>query len=228
MLKPVRLILTVAFLFYICSLRAQNTYTTEIGIHGGGSYFQGDMTRLALKELKSDVGLSFRYLFNQRISLQADYHSTRLEGVYTHRLNQLFPGSVSLNRGLNMFDLGFTFNFLDYEKLDHILKSSDYSFYLFAGLGVVSNESIIDFRSYHLSLPLGIGFKLKLAKRLHLNFQLTHRLLTNYDGLEGVAAMNNPTGNNGSNPFNNDQLTTATVGLSFNIFRRACDCMNDY
>lgn len=228
MLKPVRLLLTVAFLFFICSLRAQNTYTTEIGIHGGGSYFWGDMTRLPLKELKPDLGLSIRYLFNQRISLQADYHNTRLEGNYTHRLNQLYPGSILLNRELNMFDVGMTFNFLDYEKLDHILKSSDYSVYLFAGVGVVGNGGLTDFRSYRMSLPLGIGLKVKLAKRLHFNFQLTHRLMTSYDGLEGVAAMNNPSGNNGSNPFNNDQLTTATVGLSFNIFRRACDCMNDY
>ena len=67
--------------------------------------------------------------------------------------------------------------------------------------------------------------KVKLGQRCNLNVQWTTRLLL-ADNLEGVKTLNNPGGLNGSNPFNNDLLSTLTVGISFDIWKKLCDCEN--
>jgi hypothetical protein len=228
MLRKIRLVGLLAFIIPVVALQAQEEYTTEVGFHGGGSLFQGDLgvSTPAIPEV--NYGLTFRYLFNKRISLLADYSRTVLQGKFEHQLPAMFPGNFVLNNNLHMMDLVMAFNFLDYGKVDNILKSSNYSTYLFAGLGFVDPTGMMSFNELHMSMPLGIGLKLKMSKRMHMNLQLTHRLMFRNDGLEREVAMNNPVGINGTNIFNNDQMSTLSLGITYNLFRRPCKCLNYY
>ena len=69
--------------------------------------------------------------------------------------------------------------------------------------------------------------KLKLGNRWNINLQWSNRLLL-ADNLEAISTFNNPNGLNGYNIFNNDLLSTLTVGISFDILKRECNCMNLY
>lgn len=223
MLRVIRYLFIIAFLIAAGNVFSQQIFTTEIGIHGGGSYFIGDVKTQSF-DFKQDYGFTFRHLFNQRITLQADYNHTSIGGNYAQLFDSIFTVDANLNQQINLLDLSFVFNFLDYGQLDHVLKSSDYSAYVFAGMGIVQQDKI-DFDNLHLSIPFGVGLKVKLAKRLHLNLQWTHRLML-YDRLEGQNYLDNPLGLNGTNNFNNDQAGTVTLGLSYGLFKRSCKCFN--
>lgn len=223
MLKKIRNYLILVWLVVAGNLQAQEIYTTEIGLHGGGSYFLGDV-KLKSLDFQSDYGITFRYVFNQRLSLLADYHNTSISGDYVQPNENISSPNVTINQKLNTLDLAFAFNFMDYGQLDYILNSSNHSAYLFMGIGLIqlpdNNISNLNF-----SIPVGFGYKFKLSNRLHLNLQWTHRLML-ADNIEGHVALNNPLQLNGTNKFNNDHLGTATIGLSYGLFRRKCKCLN--
>lgn len=223
MLRVIRYLVIPVLIMAVESVFSQQIFTTELGFHGGESYFIGDV-RSGLKDYRPDYGFTIRHLFNQRLSLQADFHHTSINGSFKQHYDSLFTSSANLDNKINMLDFSFVFNFLDYGQLDHVLKSSNYSAYLFAGVGVVL-ENKIDLSKLNYSVPFGIGFKVKLSKRLHLNMQWTHRLML-YDRLEGQDYLNDTLGLNGNNNYNNDQAGTVTIGLSYGLFQRNCKCLN--
>lgn len=227
MLKVSRYLFTTAILLIsITGISAQDIYTTEIGIHGGGSYFTGDFKSAPQANIKPDFGVTLRYLFNQRLSLMADYHNTELKGTFQQPLDILESTEIALDQKINMLDLCLAINFFDYGQLDYILKSSNFTAFIMGGIGIVEESKGIDGSRIHFSIPFGMGFKLKLSERWHLNLQWTHRLLPATDGLEGNRDFNNPLGLNGSNIFNNDNAGTCTLGISYSLFKRNCKCMN--
>ncbi len=207
-------------------LKAQQMYVTEIGIHGGGSLAQIDAGQATPLQSQESFGVTLRYLFNQRISLISDWSHTSIKGSVQHRMPDFYPGNFDINQRINMLDLGVAFNFLDYGKVDNILRSSDISTYLMTGIGLIDNSGVLRPDGLYWSIPVAFGVKYKLTKKVHLSFQLTHRWLRNFDGLEGIAEFNNPAGLNGNNFFRNDQMTTASVAITLNMFRKKCDCMN--
>jgi len=75
------------------------------------------------------------------------------------------------------------------------------------------------------SFVFGLGMKLKLGNRLNLNLQWSNRLLL-ADNIEGVAKYNNINNLNGLNIFNNDFISSLTIGVSFDIWKKECNCMN--
>jgi hypothetical protein len=155
-----------------------------------------------------------RYSFDTRLALKAELTGTTVGGV-----GQAFPSHPVLAA-----DFTGEFNFFDLEKSEYKQFSKIFSPYIFAGLGLMSYKSIVSTR-LNLSIPFGIGMKVKLGQRCNLNVQWTTRLLL-ADNLEGVKTLDNPGKLNGSNPFNNDLLSTLTVGISFDIWKKQCDCEN--
>lgn len=222
MLKLIRcLFLTVMMWVVTISLYAQEEiYTLEVGVHGGVSYFFGDVKAKPF-DFQADYGVLFRYLFNQRMSLQADFNHNSIQGDYEQKIE---APNVTINQNINALDFTFAFNFFDYIQLDYVLKSSDHTAYLFAGAGLIHLNNR-NSNKLNISIPLGVGYKFLLYERLHLNVQWTHRLML-ADNIEGYPELNNSLGMNGSNILNNDHLGTVTVGVSYGLFRRKCKCFN--
>ncbi len=211
-------------LFFITPLAlSQELYVAEVGFHGGTSYFLGDVES-AFYDVQPDFGVQFQYLIDKRMSIQADYHHTFIYGDYKMRVDSIGDPYVNLSQHINALDLVFAFNFLDYGKLEYLLNSSNHSFYLYAGLGLMhlhKNNSV------HLSFPIGIGYKVKLTERMHFNAQWTHRLMF-ADNIEGDVRLDDPLQLNGTNFFNNDHLGSISVGISVSLLRRKCQCQNYY
>jgi hypothetical protein len=225
MLKIIRKLLIAALILTGSFASAQEIFTLETGVHGGGSYFNGDFKPLT-GAIQQDFGITVRRMFNQRLSLMADYHRVTLNATGVQPFKALFSENVTLNQQFNILDAMLVMNFLDYGKLDNILKSSDYSPYLTGGLGLISENMRFGKNTVYVSIPLGMGCKIKIANRLHFNVQWVHRLIINADGLEGTADLDNKLGLNGTNIFNSDQIGTFTVGISYSLLKKDCKCMH--
>ena len=131
-------------------------------------------------------------------------------------------GEAAFDHAVNMLDLCGEFNFFDLEKNEYKRFSKTFAPYLFAGVGFMGYP-YEQAGTLGVSIPFGIGIKVKLGGRFNFNAQFSNRLLLK-DDLEGVAAHNDPNGLNGGNLLNNDLLQTLTVGITFDIWKRGCDC----
>ena len=213
----------VVLIFISCSffsyLSAQNSeYRLEIGVMGGISSYIGDANKVLFGEVVSKPPLAYggllRYRFDTRFAVRGEYHWTEVRGK---------KDDISFNHPVHVADLCGEFNFFDLEKSKYKRFSKNYSPYIFVGVGAM----IYPYEgqtTFGISIPFGVGLKVKLVDRLNLNVQYANRLLFK-DNLEGVEQFDDPYKLNGSNILNNDLLSTFTIGLSFDLWRRKCDCM---
>jgi len=210
-LKLIRLIILSVLCLISVRLAAQDEYRAEIGFNIGGAYYLGDANNQLFYNMQPAVSGYFRYCFNPRLAAKIELTDTSVKG-------EDFSNTVFAT------DITGEFNFFDLEKNPYKQFSKTFSPYIFAGVGIMNYKFIDDTTRIRPSIPFGVGMKVKLGKRWNLNVQWTTRLLL-ADNLEKYPAYNK-TELNGSNPFNNDILSTLTVGLSFDIWKKNCDCQN--
>ena len=79
---------------------------------------------------------------------------------------------------------------------------------------------------FGVSIPFGVGFKMMIGDRLNLNVIWSSRMMFS-DDLEGKKVFNDPAKLNGTNIFNNDMLSTLSVGITLNIWKKKCDCSSE-
>ena len=213
-MKLIRFFILSVFAFVYIPLFAQDEYHAEIGINGGGSYYLGDANSQLFKNTQLAYSGFFRYCFDARLAAKVELTNTTVSG--NGFKNQILATDVCGE-----------FNFFDLEKNEYKQFSKTFSPYIFGGFGgvVYKGNELNNFQNFSMSIPFGIGMKVKLGHRLNFNAQWTTRLLL-ADNLERMSGFNNSLGLNGSNPFNNDILSTFTIGLSVDIWKKLCDCEN--
>jgi hypothetical protein len=209
--RLIRFSLVCIFSLFIIQLSAQTDYLAEIGVNGGGSYMLDNQNGIPFRNSKLDFGLVYRHNFNERLSAHAEWNNTKI--AYYNKLSAI-PNEII---GLNMIDICGEFNFFDLIKKQYKPKSKSFSPYIFTGLGwaMTSNSNCFN-------IPFGIGFKYKMGNRLNLNAKWAHRITLN-DEIEGVISPLN-----GTNILNNDFISTYTIGISYDFWKRPCDCNNSF
>lgn len=213
-LKPKKIIL-IGFLCCFCShfFAQENEYRAEIGVLGGLAYYMGDANTLPFKNSTPDYGILFRYKFTPRFAARAELTRSSIKGG--SELN-------TFDNPVNVLDICGEFNFFDLEKSKYKRFSKTFAPYIFLGLGAM-NYQYTGSQKFGVSLPFGVGLKIKLGERFNFNAQFSNRLLFN-DNLEGIKIFNDPNKLNGSNFMNNDLLSTLTVGVTFDIWKKDCGC----
>lgn len=195
----------------------EDTYFAEIGVHGGSSYYLGDANNVLFKNAQLSYGLIYRQKFNPRLAAHLSWNSATVAGKGSiDNVN-----NISFNNRVNAFDLAGEFNFFSYERKEYLPFSKTFTPFIFAGVGGALGNSVAT-----MSLPFGVGFKAMLGDRLNLNIMWSNRLMFN-DNLEGEADFNDHAELNGTNIFNNDMLSTLTVGITLNIWKKKCDCSSE-
>ncbi len=221
--KLISLLVLFCTVFNISSLNAQENYRAEIGINGGGSFYLGDANTTLFNNTQPTFGLIYRQKINPRIAGHVNWNNSSVvgNGILTDGT------TVAINNTVNTVDFCGEFNFLDLEKKEYKPFSKTYSPFIFAGVGgtLYNSEVALTFTE-RISIPFGVGFKMMLGERFNLNLMWSNRLLFS-DKLEGIESLNNPAKLNGTNIFNNDLLSTISVGLTFNIFKEKCDCSDE-
>lgn len=195
----------------------EDTYFAEIGVHGGSSYYLGDANNVLFKNAQLSYGLIYRQKFNPRLAAHLSWNSATVAGKGSiDNVN-----NISFNNRVNAFDLAGEFNFFSYERKEYLPFSKTFTPFIFAGVGGALGNSVAT-----MSLPFGVGFKAMLGDRLNLNIMWSNRLMFN-DNLEGKADFNDHAELNGTNIFNNDMLSTLSVGITLNIWKKKCDCSSE-
>jgi hypothetical protein len=214
--KLIRYAITGFLLLLAGLVNAQeDTYFAEIGVHGGSSYYLGDANNVLFKNAQLSYGLIYRQKFNPRLAAHLSWNSTIVAGS-----GLIDDVNIPFNNRVNAFDLAGEFNFFSYERKEYLPFSKTFTPFVFAGVGGVLGDSV------GVSIPFGVGFKMMLGDRLNLNIMWSNRLMFN-DNLEGKADFNDHAGLNGTNIFNNDMLSTLSVGITLNIWKKKCDCSSE-
>lgn len=213
-LKIIRITVTAIFLAIFSSAFAQDDYRSEIGVLGGSSFYVGDANNRFFANSQLGYGFIFRSKIDTRLAWSATWTKTTVMGS-------------TFTNPVDAIDLCGEFNYFDYENKIYRPNSKKKSLYLFAGLGFMTSKSGAP--AFSISLPIGLGYKIMLGKRFNLNLIWSNRLLLT-DNLEGdktkgAGTLNDPDGLNGSNIFNNDVLSSFSVGLTYNIWKKECKCM---
>ena len=215
--KLIRYAITGFLLLLAGLVNAQeDTYFAEIGVHGGSSYYLGDANNVLFKNAQLSYGLIYRQKFNPRLAAHLSWNSTIVAGS-----GLIDDVNIPFNNRVNAFDLAGEFNFFSYERKEYLPFSKTFTPFIFAGVGGALGNSVAT-----MSLPFGVGFKAMLGDRLNLNIMWSNRLMFN-DNLEGKADFNDHAGLNGTNIFNNDMLSTLSVGITLNIWKKKCDCSSE-
>lgn len=191
----------------------ENDYRAEVGILGGGSWYTGDANLVPFRGLTPNYGALFRYRFDTRLAARA-------EGGYTTAKADV--ADPKFTNPVYTLDVCGEFNFFDLERNEYKRFSKTFAPYIFVGVGMMVH-GYEEQTAVGASIPFGVGIKVKLGGRFNFNAQLSNRLLLS-DRLEGFEQWNNPNKLNGSNFLNNDLLSSITVGITFDVWKVACDC----
>jgi len=225
-LKLIRFIFLSVLSLLVADLSAQkfvkDDYRAEIGLNGGGSFYIGDANSTIFANTRPSGSGYFRYKFNPRLALRTElsYATVAATGIND---NSVWVGDVCGE-----------FNFFDLEQNPYKRFSKTFSPYIFTGLCMMTDVYNGQLKTFlpELGLTFGLGFKVKLNDKWNFNAQWSNRLMF-VDNLEGYSdvknsngadKLNNPYGLNGSNMFNNDFLSNFTIGISYNIWQKSCDC----
>ena len=210
--KIIRFFILILFSALTIQVNGQNEYSSEIGLVGGGAFYTDDAN---LYENNSPLyGLMYRYKIHPRFAARAELNNTTVQFNYQSELRRNTVNTLDVMGEFNFFDI-------DYKQYKPFSRKS--SPYIFAGAGMAmfayENANV-----FELSFPVGVGYKISLGERFNLSAQITERIVMS-DRMEGIPELNNPKLVNGSNFLNNDMMTTYTISLTYNIFRKKCDCI---
>lgn len=211
-LKLIRLFLISVSSVICMQVSAQENYQAEIGVLAGGSYYLGDANNLLFYNMQPSYGVLFRYRYNQRVAIRAELSISNIGDI-----------KYNYSNSINSADFCAEFNFFDLERNENRMYSKIFSPYIFAGVGFMTD--LFDKQGLpEPSLPFGLGIKVKISKRWNVNLQWSNKILLNSDYMENNPGLNNKSGINGTNIFNNDLLSTLTFGISFDFWKKQCEC----
>lgn len=191
----------------------EDEYQAEIGLSAGGSYYLGDASMKPFRSVEPSFGLIYRQKLSPRYGLSFQWDRAVVSGG---------EAGFEFSNPVNVLNVCAEYNFFDHEDKIYKPDSRTKTFYIFTGAGAMlypyESQQRLSF-----SIPVGVGYKIMLGKRLNLNFIWTHTLLL-ADDVEGRQEYNNYYKLNGSNIYNNDWVSTFKVALTLNIFPKQCDC----
>jgi len=209
--KLIRITIAAVLMVFVGTIKAQNEYRSEIGIMGGGSFYLGDANNQLFANSQPAFGLIYRQKFDTRFAITGIWNKTNVVGT-------------GFDNTINAYDLLGEFNFFDYDDKIYKPNSKKSTLYIYAGIGGM----LFPYNTkptFMFSYPVGVGYKFMLGERFHLNISWTQRLLLT-DKMEGISGLNNANGLNGTNIFNNDMLSVFSVGLTYNIWKKGCNCLH--
>jgi hypothetical protein len=216
--KLIRITIATVLVLFGGIIKAQNEYRSEIGVLGGGSFYLGDANNQLFVNNQPAFGLIYRHKLDTRLSITGIWKNTNVVGA---------GAGVTFSNPINAIDLCGEFNFFDYDDKIYKPNSKKHTLFIFAGIGgmIFPYTNLTSTKpTFMFSYPVGLGYKFMLGERFHLNLIWSQRLLLT-DKMEGRFELNNANKLNGSNIFNNDMLSTFSIGLTYNILKKSCDCL---
>lgn len=226
MFQKIKHTLAIVLLIVCCHMAAQDDgYFMEFGIGGGGAFYMGDANTRLYRNTNGMASLMARYNINRRFSLKASFSAAGISGDSDNSFGVLPGERVSFSRTLYEAGVTAEWGFCGYSMIpwDGCHRIAPYGL---AGVGLVyaPKPAANDFA---LCIPLGIGVRYKLSERVNIGaewtmrFSSTDRLdVTSTDG----TSLNDPLMISGKGMKNKDSYSFTMLYLTFDMFKRPCDC----
>jgi len=218
-----RFIMILSLLTINASILAQDDadFRMEVGGSIGTSYYLGDVNTKLYHHVGPGIGVLWRYLFDSRNDLKTtltlghvsgnsdvsiDYYPANVnsKGVSTSPINYSFSSQVvdlSCVYEINFWPYGYYQNYIGRKRLTPFLQ---------LGMGFTY---IGENKSVTANIPIGLGMKYRLTKRLNLAFDWAiHFSLS--DKIDGLDA---PIGIRGEGFKNKDSYQMTLLTLSYNF-----------
>ena len=223
-LKHKRIYTLLALMFFgygLCSAE----YNHELGLSGGTTFYIGDANHITpFNRPKWTAGAFYRYNIDTRWAVKLDVNYAVVEGD-TRDFGYILPNGQSyarFERGFADIHAAVEFNFFDIGENSIYKSKFDATPYIMLGVGLCAYTDIYGGSSmYELSIPIGIGGKWKINKRLTLGIEWSiHKLFT--DSFDVTNATNeildNPTNAPKVGFLDTDFYSLAKISLSINLF----------
>lgn len=175
--QNIRKLLAELLVLFTCSTAMAQEYKYEIGGMAGTSMYMGDANQTNLfLGLNPGGGLVFRSNTNFRWALKTGLMWGKISGD-TKNTENVFFDHAEYRFSRNFFDLGgqLEFNFLPYSDKFAYLNTSRIAPYLLSGLGFTMSPEKQFFGGLHISLGLGVKYKIK--NRINLGVEYVVRKL---------------------------------------------------
>lgn len=202
---------------------AQEDYRFDIGGGVGMTGYLGDAnTSNILQHPSWDVEAFLRYILNPRFAFKTNLYVGGLSGDSADMTN-VFPGNETFKFTSTFYELGelVEFNFFNYGIGERYRKLKRFTPYIAAGLGFMVWQT--DKKTgFSVNIPLGVGVKFKLNKRVNLGFEFLMKK-TFSDKLDGEN-LSDPYKIQSSFMKNTDWYSTMTFTISYEFSERCAVC----
>jgi opacity protein-like surface antigen len=196
---------------------------TEIGVHLGASYYQGDINKSkVLYSPSMSYGVIVKYNLSKHLS-------ARVEGIYgtikgsdsDFNLSENIQRGASFSANLIDFSAVIEFNFMPYTSSGYIKKNDErFTPFVFVGVGASIMLSSGGFEN-PVTIPFGLGIKYNIFERLTLGLEWSYRKTFN-DQIDGV--INIQDDNNTPVIHNDDWYSFCGFFLTYKITRDKIKC----
>lgn len=204
-------------------------YRMEIGVGGGMTGYLGDFNGNLTKDLQPMGSLLARYIFNPYYGLKLNVMFGKMKGSSAD-VKTYYPAFAEtpyeFNNSLVGFDLTFEYNFWPYGTGRDYRGAQRVTPFVFGGLGgtYVSIKDGDKKSAFTANVPIGIGVKYKINKRMNLGLEWAMHF-TLGDELDG---QKDPYGITSSGAFKNtDCYSTMQVTLTYSFSARCRTCHNE-
>ena len=204
-------------------------YRMEIGVGGGMAGYLGDFNGNLTKDLQPMGSLLARYIFNPYYGLKLNVMFGKMKGSSAD-VKTYYPAFAEtpyeFNNSLVGFDLTFEYNFWQYGTGRDYRGAQRVTPFVFGGLGgtYVSIKDGDKKSAFTANVPIGIGVKYKINKRMNLGLEWAMHF-TLGDELDG---QKDPYGITSSGAFKNtDCYSTMQVTLTYSFSARCRTCHNE-
>lgn len=239
----------------------------EAGFLMGASNYTGDLSpKIELAEYHAAYGMTLRYNFSKKLSARANFLTGYLSASDANSNNPAIRArNLSFRSDITEFSVQSEFSPLGYDILDGKV-STPYVFVGLAGIyynpqaqlngiwydlqplgteGQGSQPGVKKYSRFSVAVPMGIGFRFALGKRVNLGFEVGTRLTftdylddvsREYPNVEALYEKNpvaarlsyrvpeltggdfdNPADVKRGNPSNKDRYFVGGITLSFNL-----------
>ncbi len=209
-------------------------YRLELGAGAGMATYEGDFNNGLLKNMNPLGELVVKYKPNPRMAWAANIGYSQLKGN-SRKSDTWYPdlaqNPVDFKTALYVVTVKFEYNFWPFGTGREYHGAQRLTPFVAIGLGLTFSKSDVtqgatqfDGSSVAGQLPVGIGVKYKLAKRLNLTAEwMMH--FTGNDKLDGIA---DPYGIKSSGLFKNtDCYSVLAVTLTYDLWEKCKTCHND-
>ncbi len=218
-----RIVIIVALIFSVLSYGQIN----ELGLSAGGSNYIGDVgSESYIAPNDFYLGLIYKWNMTPRVAIRAQASYIRIKDDDAESSNQIrINRGYSFKNSVKEFGLGVEFNYYDYSLSKEGLASTPY---LILELAVFNYDVVVKETTPNnfntkgkmgFTVPVGIGFKTKLADNVGIGLESKVRY-TFSDDLD-YNSTEYPQLNFG-NPNSNDWYVTVGVNLVFGFGREGC------